>query len=127
MRRLQLVGLVVLAVVTLIVSVLALTRYREPVPQAATPAPQTQDAASWPADEPAEESEPAPEPEPLTPLQEVGVRLAEPGASVMVIGDGTGNEDDEWVAVWARDYWPSTGESTTASGTGTACAGPNRW
>ncbi|MGB3954074.1 MAG: SGNH/GDSL hydrolase family protein [Brooklawnia sp.] len=98
-RRLQLVGLVVLGVVTLIVSVLALTRYRAPVPQAATPAPHTQDATSWPA-----EPEPTPEPEPLTPLQEVGLRLGEPGASVMVVGDGTGNEDDEWVAVWARDY-----------------------
>ncbi len=103
MKRLQLVGLVALAVVTLIVSVLALTRYGDPVQQA-TPAPRTEDPSSWPAEPSEEEPQATPEPIQLSPLQEIGSRLAEPGAAVMVIGDGTGNEDDEWVAVWARDY-----------------------
>jgi hypothetical protein len=26
------------------------------------------------------------------------------GASILVIGDGSGNQNDEWVSVWARDH-----------------------
>ena len=105
-KLLQLVGLIALAVVTVVVSVLALTQYRTPTQQA-TPAPQP---ATPSESEPVPSAEPTPTPTleptevPLTPLQQVGRTLAAPGASVMVIGDGTGNEDDEWVSVWARDH-----------------------
>ena len=105
-KPLQLVGLIALAVVTVVVSVLALTQYRTPTQQA-TPAPQPatpSESEPVPSAEPTPTPTPEPTEVPLTPLQQVGRTLAAPGASVMVIGDGTGNEDDEWVSVWARDH-----------------------
>ena len=105
-KLLQLVGLIALAVVTVVVSVLALTQYRTPTQQA-TPAPQPatpSESEPVPSAEPTPTPTPEPTEAPLTPLQQVGRTLAAPGASVMVIGDGTGNEDDEWVSVWARDH-----------------------
>ena len=105
-KLLQLVGLIAIAVVTVVVSVLALTQYRTPTQQA-TPAPQPatpSESEPVPSAEPTPTPTPEPTEVPLTPLQQVGRTLAAPGASVMVIGDGTGNEDDEWVSVWARDH-----------------------
>lgn len=41
----------------------------------------------------------------LTGLPLAAAILASPeGASVLVVGDGSGDEDDEWVSVWARDH-----------------------
>ena len=105
-KRLQLVGLIVLAVVTVVVSVLALVQYRTPRQGTAVSQPSAPSGSDWasPDAEPSSTPDAEPTEVPLTPLQQVGRTLADPGASVMVIGDGTGNEDDEWVSVWARDH-----------------------
>ena len=105
-KRLQLVGLIVLAVVTVVVSVLALVQYRTPRQGTAVSQPSAPSGSDWasPDAEPSSTPDAEPTEVPLTPLQQVGRTLAEPGSSVMVIGDGTGNEDDEWVSVWARDH-----------------------
>jgi len=99
---LPIVGLIVLAVITAIVSIVALLQYR-PGKQTAIPptasAPQTSQTDETPTP-----SEPAtPQPTTATALDHFATAFAQ-GHSVLVFGDGTGNEDDEWVSIWARDH-----------------------
>lgn len=87
------VGLAVLAVVAAVVAAMALLQYRQPAsttPATPAPAPSQTSATPTPA---------------LTGLALAAATLGSPeGASVLVVGDGSGNDDDEWVAVWARDH-----------------------
>ncbi len=86
------VGLATLAVVAALVAVLALGQYRSAATGPATPAPSPAQTTATPT--------PA-----LTGLALAAATLGSPeGASVLVVGDGSGNDDDEWVAVWARDH-----------------------
>ena len=86
-------GLVVLGLITAVAVVLALLQHRVPT-VAATPPP-----APVPV---------TPTPTPAAPREGLAgvadVINSPEGASILVIGDGTGDEDDEWVAVWARDH-----------------------
>lgn len=73
---------------------MALLQYRTPAVPAirstATPSPAVPSATPTPS---------------LTGLAQATAILTSPeGASVLVIGDGSGNDDDEWVSVWARDH-----------------------
>ncbi|WIY83007.1 SGNH/GDSL hydrolase family protein [Propionimicrobium sp. PCR01-08-3] len=110
--NLSLTGLVVLAVVTAVVAVLALLQYRGSA-QSATPVTSSAPASteSEPADTPVspQETEASETAEP-TAAETVSPELAQfaaaltGGDSVMVFGDGTGNDDGEWVSLWAQDY-----------------------
>jgi hypothetical protein len=85
------IGVVVLAVVAVVLTVMALT-------STPTVVPTSQSA-----------SKPLPEPDPETDLDPVPLRpvraLFDSGEdlTVSVLGDGTSDEDDEWVALWAQD------------------------
>ena len=108
-RRLQLAGLIVLTVVTLVVVAATALKYQAPAQRAMPARTTSASPTQTPTVEPPASPTPSPEAEPatqapLSPLQQVGTSIATPGSSVMVIGDGTGNEDDEWVAVWAREH-----------------------
>ena len=87
-----------LALLTAGVSIAALTQDGTP-PTSATPSP----AVVTPSTDTAVAS-----PSPSAPregLAGVADLINSPdGASILVIGDGSGDEDDEWVSVWAREH-----------------------
>ena len=86
-------GLIVLAVITAIVSIVALLQYR-PGTQTAIPPASSATQTPQQTDETPTPSEPAtPEPTPATALDHFATAFAQ-GHSVLVFGDGTGNEDD---------------------------------
>lgn len=93
------VGLGALVVVTAILVFLAVSRTWSP-PTQAVPAPAVATSTS--------PSETTPTPTatvPRTGLAGIAdVINSTDGASILVIGDGSGDESDEWVSVWARDY-----------------------
>lgn len=90
------VGLVVLTVIAAVVAGMALLKYR---PQA-TALPATPTGSSVATPQPTVTPTATP-----TGLPLAAAILASPeGASVLVFGDGSGDEDDEWVSVWARDH-----------------------
>ena len=99
-------GLAVLAVATFLLVFLAFQKQRTPPSQAA-PAPVVTRTSS-----------PSPSPSPSATLASASPSAtardglagiadiidSPDGASVLVIGDGSGNQSDEWVSVWARDH-----------------------
>lgn len=90
------VVLAALAVVAAVVSGMAVLQYRPSV----TAMPATPSQSSATAARPSVTPTPA-----LTGLAlAAGILTSPEGASVLVAGDGSGNDDDEWVAVWARDH-----------------------
>ncbi|GAA3863800.1 hypothetical protein [Tessaracoccus defluvii] len=108
-------GLVALGVVTAATAGLALTQHR---PVAASPAPSAQPTVSVPAptdpvvspSATVPETTPSPSPSPsaspsaTVPDNPLAAAISPDGASLLVLGDGTGNEPDEWVHVWAADH-----------------------
>lgn len=121
-KALASVGLLALSVVTLVTSALALLQHREapaaepaasPAPAPASPSdsptgPGLATAATTPTAPPASPTSTAsvasPVPEPLAAFS---AALAGDGASVLVLGDGSGNDADEWVSVWAEQHLSS--------------------
>lgn len=118
-RRYQVIGLGVLALLTIVLSLVALGQARAGRPVAATPATPLPTPTSGPATAtrtpsptptpdgtatptasgtPSAASEP-PLPEGLAGLKALLKRDA--GGSVLVFGDGSGDEPDEWVRRWA--------------------------
>lgn len=94
------VGIGGLALLTAGVSIAALTQYRTP-PASATPST----AVATPAPDAAVATPSPSASAPREGLAGVADIINSPdGASILVIGDGSGDEDDEWVAVWARDH-----------------------
>lgn len=93
--RRPLIGLGVLAVVTVIVASMALTQYRTPTAPVATATPTSSATEASPTPTPAQA---------LNSLAHIAALLQAPGSSVLVLGDGSGNEADEWVSVWAQDH-----------------------
>jgi len=97
------VGLVALVVVTAILVALAVLKTWTPSAQAATPRPVTSQTPGSPS--PAAAATQTPPATPRTGLAGIGDILNAPaGASVLVIGDDSGDAADEWVATWARDH-----------------------
>lgn len=108
-KRLRIIGLGVLAFVTAILVIWSLPQVRNPrvagVP--AQPAP----TLTWPSanDTPSPTptnatSSPSAEPAPQG-LPGVAALLAgDEDVTILVMGDGSGNEPDEWVALWAEDH-----------------------
>lgn len=111
-----------LALVTVVVVIMAMLQYRAPAAEA-RPAPtpsQVSPVASAsvstggasPTQSPTPRSEeataPTPTPAPTGLTLAASILKAPTGASVLVIGDGSGDEPDEWVAVWARDHLATT-------------------
>jgi hypothetical protein len=107
------VGVSALALVAAVVVIMAMLQYRGPTTKA-TPVPGTV-SASVPVRStstlPSTSATPTPGQASTTPTASpTGLALANSilsapsGASVLVIGDGTGDATNEWVAVWARDH-----------------------
>ena len=121
-KALASVGLLALGVVTLVTSALALLQHREapaaepaasPAPAPAPPSdsptgPGPAASATTPTAPPASPTSTAtaasPVPAPLGGLAAFSAALAGDGASVLVLGDGSGNDADEWVSVWAEQH-----------------------
>ena len=108
-KRLQIIGLGVLALVTAILVILSLPQVRNPQVRAeparapSNTAP-TSDATSAPATPTATKDAP---PSPTKPkgLPGAATLLASgEDASILVMGDGSGNETDEWVRLWTENY-----------------------
>ena len=106
------VGISALAVVAAVVVIMAMIQYRAPnakatpvsgTTSASVPVRSTSTFASTSATpSPAKASTPTASPTGLALANSI---LSAPGgASVLVIGDGTGDATNEWVAVWARDH-----------------------
>lgn len=94
------VGIGGLALLTAGVSIAALTQYRTP-PASATPST----AVATPAPDAAVATPSPSASAPREGLAGVADIINSPdGASILVIGDGSGDENDEWVSVWARDH-----------------------
>lgn len=102
----SILGLAVLTVATFVLVFLAFQKQRTPPSQAA-PAPVVTQTSS-PSPSPSPSVSPA-SPSPSAPARDGLAGIADimdspDGASVLVIGDGSGNQTDEWVSVWARDH-----------------------
>jgi len=107
------VGLATLTVVAAVVVVLAVRQYRVPATpttwatpatvsgatSASVPVPST---STLPSTSATASSTPTASPTGLALAN--SILSAPSGASVLVIGDGTGDATNEWVAVWARDH-----------------------
>ena len=98
-----------LAVLTAAVSLAALLQHRptteaQPAPAAATPITTPAAVQPTPIETPSPSATPSPTPEPLTLARVADIINSPDGASIMVIGDGSGDENDEWVALWARNH-----------------------
>ena len=94
-------GLAVLAAATFLLVFLVFQEHRTPPSQAAsTPVvtPQTPSAS-------ASSASASPSTTARAGLAGIADIIDSPdGASILVIGDGSGNQSDEWVSVWARDH-----------------------
>lgn len=111
-RRIQIIGLALLAVVTVFLTAAAITQFRgsesvtaDPVP---TPAPPTLDATT-PTPTPTTATPAPSDPPTSAPVRKGLAGLADllagdDGGSVMVLGDGSGDATDEWVRIWAVDH-----------------------
>jgi hypothetical protein len=87
------IGVVVLAVVAVVLTVVALT---------STPTAETSSHSRLkPVPQPEPEAETDLPPAPLRPVRAL-FQSGEP-LTVSVLGDGTSDEDDEWVALWVQD------------------------
>ena len=95
-------GLAVLAVATFLLVFLVFQEHRTPPGQAAstpvvTPPPIPSASAS--------SASAAPSVTARAGLAGIADIIDSPdGASILVIGDGSGNQNDEWVSIWARDH-----------------------
>jgi hypothetical protein len=106
------VGLATLTVVAAVVVVLAVRQYRVPATPTTWATPATvSGATSASVPVPSTSTLPSTSAASSTPTASpTGLALANSilsapsGASVLVIGDGTGDATNEWVAVWARDH-----------------------
>jgi len=99
-------GLAVLAVVTVLLVFLAFQKQRTPPTQAAAAPVVTQTSSPSPSPSPsASLASASPSVTARTGLGGIADIIDSPdGASILVIGDGSGNQTDEWVSVWARDH-----------------------
>lgn len=101
-------GLIALVVVTAILVALAVLKTWTPPAQAATPRLATSQVPGSPSPATLTTATPATQTPTTTPragLAGIGDILNAPaGASVLVIGDDSGDAADEWVATWARDH-----------------------
>lgn len=109
------IGLGALVLVTGLVSFLAIRQHQAPVQVAVPAETPTMSNAQSPSTDPTPPPTPTTTPSttsaspstapstPASPLGDATVALAEPGASVLVLGDGSGNENDEWVRLWADE------------------------
>lgn len=111
-----------LALVVVVVVVMALLQYRAPATLARPTSTSSRDSSSAsspvsaqsgsatpsvsPTPSPANASTPTAAPTGLALAS--SILTAPSGASVLVIGDGSGDETNEWVAVWSRDHLAST-------------------
>lgn len=115
-RRWEVIGLVALALVTVILVVWSLPQTRNPnVPSTPAPVPLATITESEISEPPSPSSStPKPSPTPtLTGLSGVATLLnGDDPVSVLVMGDGSGNETDEWVYLWARDHLPADRQVT---------------
>ena len=106
------VGVSALALVAVVVVIMAMLQYRVPTTKA-TPVSGTtsESAVRSPSTLPSTSATPTPGQASTTPTASpTGLALANSilsapgGASALVIGDGSGDATNEWVAVWARDH-----------------------
>ena len=101
-------GLIALVAVTAILVALAVLKTWTPPAQAASPLPATSQTPGPPSPATPTAAAPATQTPPATPragLAGIGDILNAPaGASVLVIGDDSGDAADKWVATWARDH-----------------------
>lgn len=106
-KRLQIIGLGVLALVTAILVILSLPQVRNPSVQALPAEAPTvtlpKSDPTTPGPTPSAEAEATPAVP--TGLPGVAALLAsDDDVSVLVLGDGSGNETDEWVHLWATEH-----------------------
>ena len=100
-------GLAVLAVATFLLVFLAFQKQRTPPSPAAAPTPVvTQTSSPSPSTSPSGSlASASPSVTARDGLGGIADIIDSPdGASVLVIGDGSGDQNDEWVSVWARDH-----------------------
>lgn len=111
-KRMQLVGLVALGVVTAILVVWSLPQIRNPQPTG-VPAKASPTLTVGPSETPTASSGATPTPSkdaPTTAPKPTGVAglatllRGQEAVSILVLGDGSGNDPDEWVSLWATDY-----------------------
>lgn len=102
-RRLQIIGLGVLAVVTAILVVFSLPQVRNPsvraVPSASAIATTTPSATT-----PAATPSPTPKALPEGLAGAATLLAGDDDVSILVLGDGSGDEADEWVSIWAKRH-----------------------
>ena len=114
-RRIQIIGLALLTLLTGVLVLVALTGRRPAPVTSAAPAPRPSLSSSsadptlqaTPSPSPTTAATPASPPAAALPEGLSGLRaLVERDAagSVLVFGDGSGDEPDEWVRRWALDY-----------------------
>jgi len=95
-------GLAVLAVTTFLLVFLALQKQQTPPGQAASTPVVTETSSPSPS---VTLASPSPSVTARDGLAGIADIIDSPdGASILVIGDGSGNQGDEWVSVWARDH-----------------------
>lgn len=115
--HLKIAGLVVLAIANVVLFALATHRFEGAANPAtsvgASPLPSTDPTIIAPAGPvPSVAGSVSPAPTGTDTLANVRSAISAEGASVLVFGDGSGNESDEWVAVWAGDHLATTRKVT---------------
>ena len=94
-------GLAVLAVATFLLVFLVFQEHRTPPSQAASTPVMTPPTPSASASS----ASATPSATARAGLAGIADIIDSPdGASILVIGDGSGNQNDEWVSIWARDH-----------------------
>ena len=111
-KRMQIIGLGVLALVTAILVIWSLPQIRNPQPSG-VPAQVTPPATSAASEPSSADSTGGPTPTKASPSKGAApkglaglaamLRGKQP-VSILVIGDGSGNESDEWVHLWATEH-----------------------
>ena len=96
-------GLAVLAAATFLLVFLVFQEHRTPPSQAASTPVVTQPATPSASASSASASA-SPSVTARAGLAGIADIIDSDGASILVIGDGSGNQSDEWVSVWARDH-----------------------
>ncbi|AQP48855.1 hypothetical protein BW730_16510 [Tessaracoccus aquimaris] len=116
-NRLATVGLAALATATVAVSWLALSQFRGVAAPADSPAPSVAPTSTTPSPTaipvdpiPSPSRKPSPQPTASAPAPQPGslaafaAAFAADGAAVTIFGDGSGNEESEWVHRWATEH-----------------------
>jgi len=101
--RWRIVGIIAFALVTAFLAGYVLMQYRTPVQAVAVASGSA--ASGIPTETAVTPSAATPSP---SRIASIATAINAPDSSILVLGDGSGNDGDEWVSLWARNYLAST-------------------